>query len=118
MFVGPGEDVYEGMVVGESSRSDDMDVNPTREKKLTNMRSSTADELVRLTPHRELTLEQAFEQADESECIEVTPQRRSVTQGRARRDRTRSIQGARAPPRRGLNTALQSEDPLVVAGTG
>ena len=74
MFVGPGEDVYEGMVVGESSRSDDMDVNPTREKKLTNMRSSTADELVRLTPHRELTLEQAFEQADESECIEVTPQ--------------------------------------------
>jgi GTP-binding protein len=73
MFVGPGEDVYEGMVVGENSREDDMDVNPTREKKLTNMRSSTGDELVRLTPHRELGLEQALEQANETECVEVTP---------------------------------------------
>lgn len=74
MFVGPGEDVYEGMVVGENSRADDMDVNATREKKLTNMRSSTSDELVRLTPHRELTLEQALEQTNETECVEVTPQ--------------------------------------------
>jgi len=74
MFVGPGEDVYEGMVVGENSRADDMDVNPTKEKKLTNMRSSTADELVRLTPHRELTLEQALEQTNETECVEITPQ--------------------------------------------
>ena len=73
MFIGPGEDVYEGMIVGESSRPVDMDVNPTREKKLTNMRSSTADELVRLPPHRALTLEQALEQADETECVEVTP---------------------------------------------
>jgi GTP-binding protein len=73
LFVGPGEDVYEGMVVGESSRTEDMDVNPTKEKKLTNMRSSTADELVRLPPWRQLTLEQALEQADESECVEVTP---------------------------------------------
>ena len=73
MFVGPGEEVYEGMVVGESARPDDMDVNPTREKKLTNIRSSTGDELVRLPPHRRLSLEQALEQADESECVEVTP---------------------------------------------
>ena len=73
MFVGPGEEVYEGMIVGENARGEDMDVNPTREKKLTNMRSSTADELVRLEPHRELTLEEALEQADESECVEVTP---------------------------------------------
>ncbi len=73
LFVGPGEEVYEGMVVGESSRPDEMDVNPTKEKKLTNMRSSTADELVRLPPFRRLTLEQALEQADETECVEVTP---------------------------------------------
>jgi GTP-binding protein len=61
------------MVIGENSRSDDMDVNPTREKKLTNMRSSSADELLRLPPVIRLTLEQALEQADESECVEVTP---------------------------------------------
>ena len=91
MFVGPGEDVYEGMVVGENSRSDDMDVNPTREKKLTNMRSSTSDELVRLTPHRELTLEQALEQTNESECVEVTPQSvrlRKIVLSAAKRGRT------------------------------
>jgi GTP-binding protein len=73
MFVGPGEEVYEGMIVGENSRADDMDVNVTKEKKLTNMRSSAADQLVRLSPHRKLTLEQALEHADESECVEVTP---------------------------------------------
>ena len=73
MFVGPGQEVYEGMVVGENSRTDEMDVNPTKEKKLTNMRSSAADELVRLEPHREMSLEQALEQADETECVEVTP---------------------------------------------
>ncbi len=73
LFVGPGEPVYEGMVVGESSRPGDIDVNPTKERKLTNMRSSTAEELVRLPAARTLTLEQAFEQADESECVEVTP---------------------------------------------
>src|SRR5207237_8787251 len=61
MFVGPGVEVYEGMIVGDNSRSGDMDVNPTKEKKLTNMRSSTADELVRLIPPRELSLEQALE---------------------------------------------------------
>jgi GTP-binding protein len=73
MFVGPGTEVYEGMIVGENSRSDDMDVNPTKEKKLTNMRSSTGDELVRLIPHRLLSLEQALEFCREDECVEVTP---------------------------------------------
>lgn len=73
MFVGPTIEVYEGMIVGENSRADDMDVNPTKEKKLTNMRSSTGDELVRLTPHRVLTLEQALEFCREDECVEVTP---------------------------------------------
>ena len=73
MFVGPGVEVYEGMIVGENSRSDDMDVNPTKEKKLTNMRSSTSEVLVPLIPHRELSLEQALEFCREDECVEVTP---------------------------------------------
>ncbi|MCL4291455.1 MAG: translational GTPase TypA [Acidimicrobiia bacterium] len=73
MILGPGVEVYEGMIVGESSRSEEMDVNPTKEKKLTNMRSSTADELVRLTPPRPMTLEQALEFVADDECVEVTP---------------------------------------------
>jgi GTP-binding protein len=73
MFVGPGAPVYEGMIVGENARSEDMDVNPTKEKKLTNMRASTSEELVRLIPHRELSLEQALEFLREDECAEVTP---------------------------------------------
>jgi GTP-binding protein len=73
MFLGPGTEVYEGMVVGENARADDMDVNPTKEKKLTNMRSSTGDELVRLIPYRQLSLEQALEFCREDECVEVTP---------------------------------------------
>ncbi len=73
MVVGPGVEVYEGMIVGESSRSDDMDVNPVKEKKLTNMRASSSDELVRLTPPRPLSLEQALEFIAEDECVEVTP---------------------------------------------
>ncbi len=73
MFVGPGTEVYEGMIVGENSRSDDMDVNPTKEKKLTNMRQSSGDVLVPLIPHKQLSLEQALEFCREDECIEVTP---------------------------------------------
>jgi GTP-binding protein len=73
MFVGPGTDVYEGMIVGENSRSDDMDVNPTKEKKLTNMRNSTGDVLVPLIPHKQLSLEQALEFCRDDECVEVTP---------------------------------------------
>ncbi|WP_067963012.1 translational GTPase TypA [Nocardiopsis trehalosi] len=74
MFVEPGTEVYEGMIVGENSRADDMDVNITKEKKLTNMRSSTGDELVRLVPPRKLSLEQALEFCREDECVEVTPE--------------------------------------------
>ena len=74
-FVDPTDEVYEGMVVGENSRADDMDVNITKEKKLTNMRSSTADELEKLTPPRKLTLEECLEFAREDECVEVTPEK-------------------------------------------
>jgi GTP-binding protein len=73
LFVGPGVEVYEGMVVGENARAEDLDVNATKEKKLTNMRSSTADELVRLIPPRPLSLEQALEFIRDDECVEVTP---------------------------------------------
>ncbi len=73
LFVGPGVEVYEGMIVGENARADDLDVNATKEKKLTNMRSSTSDELVRLIPPRPLSLEQALEFIREDESVEVTP---------------------------------------------
>jgi GTP-binding protein len=73
LFVGPGVEVYEGMVVGENARAEDLDVNATKEKKLTNVRSSTADELVRLIPPRPLSLEQALEFIRDDECVEVTP---------------------------------------------
>ncbi len=98
MLIGPGTPVYEGMVVGENARPDDMDVNPTREKKLTNVRSSTGEELERLTPHLQLSLEQALDFIAEDECVEVTPstvrlrkavldqQVRGRQRGRARRE--------------------------------
>lgn len=73
-FVDPTQEVYEGMVVGENSRSEDMDVNITKEKKLTNMRSSTADSFENLVPPRKLTLEECLEFAREDECVEITPE--------------------------------------------
>ncbi|MGH2930383.1 MAG: translational GTPase TypA, partial [Solirubrobacteraceae bacterium] len=73
LFVEPGEAVYEGMIVGENSRAEDLDVNAIKEKHLTNMRSSTSDELVRLVPKRELSLDQALEFLRADECVEVTP---------------------------------------------
>jgi GTP-binding protein len=73
LFVAPGVEVYEGMIVGENARAEDLDVNATKEKKLTNMRSSTADELVRLIPPRPLSLEQALELIRDDECVEATP---------------------------------------------
>ena len=72
-FVDPTQEVYEGMIVGENNRADDMDVNITKEKKLTNMRSATADTFESLTPPRKLTLEECLEWAREDECVEVTP---------------------------------------------
>ncbi|SDE69446.1 translational GTPase TypA [Auraticoccus monumenti] len=73
MFVAPGADVYEGMIVGENARADDMDVNACKEKKLTNVRSSTGDELERLIPAKLLNMEQALEFCREDECLEITP---------------------------------------------
>ncbi|MCW2952038.1 MAG: GTP-binding protein TypA/BipA [Conexibacter sp.] len=97
MFVAPGIDVYEGMIIGENARAEDLDINPTREKKLTNMRQANADELERLIPPRILSLDQALEFVREDECVEVTPgavrlrktvldatQRQKLARGRAR----------------------------------
>jgi GTP-binding protein len=73
LFIKPGDELYEGMIVGENSRAEDLDVNAAKEKKLTNIRSSTAEELVRLIPPRPLSLEQALELIRDDECVEVTP---------------------------------------------
>ena len=104
LFVGPGEQVYEGVIVGENSRGDDLDVNPTKEKKLTNMRSSTSDELVRLVPHRRLSLDQALEFVRDDECVEVTPDavrlRKVELAGTARTKRATAGRGAPADAQR------------------
>jgi GTP-binding protein len=99
MLVGPGVEVYEGMIVGENARADDMDVNPTKEKKLTNMRAAGSDDLVRLVPPRPMSLEQALEFVAEDECAEVTPKNvrlRKVMLPASDRARVRS---ALKPPR-------------------
>jgi GTP-binding protein len=89
IFVAPGDQVYEGMIVGENSRSDDLDVNVTKEKKLTNMRSSTAEQTVRLIPPRSMSLEQTLEFIRDDEVVEVTPKafrlRKKVLQASRRR---------------------------------
>jgi GTP-binding protein len=105
LFIEPGADVYEGMIVGENSRSDDLDVNATKEKKLTNVRASTADELVRLIPPRPLSLEQAMEFIRDDESVEVTPRsirmrKTELSAGQratiaARRKRERAVPAAR-----------------------
>jgi GTP-binding protein len=74
MFVSPGTQVYEGMIVGENSRNNDLDVNIVREKKMSNMRASGADEAIRLIPPRLMSLEQAIEFINDDELVEVTPQ--------------------------------------------
>ncbi len=102
LFVSPGTEVYEGMIVGENSRSDEMDVNITRERKVTNVRQSTADELERLVPPRLLSLEQALEFCSDDECVEVTPSavrlRKVVLDARERgRMRARKSRGSQEP---------------------
>ena len=89
IFVTPGTEVYEGMIVGENARDNDLDVNCVREKKLTNMRASTADDAIRLVPFRALNLEQAIEFIAEDEFVEVTP--------RSLRLRKRILQSNRRP---------------------
>jgi len=92
LFVGPGIDVYEGMVVGENAKDNDLDVNVVREKKLTNMRASTADEAIRLVPFRQLNLEQAIEFIADDEFVEVTPKslrlRKKILQSNQRRKKS------------------------------
>jgi len=103
LFLGPGVDVYEGMIVGENSREQDMDVNVTKEKKLTNMRSSTADEAIRLIPHRELSLEQAIEFIADDEFVEITPKsirlRKKVLQANKRPRRWQEIRASQEAAR-------------------
>jgi GTP-binding protein len=101
MLVDPGAEVYEGMIVGENARADEMDVNPTKEKKLTNMRAAGSDDLVRLVPPRPMSLEQALEFIAADECVEVTPatvRLRKVVLSGSERGRLRN---ARKPPRAG-----------------
>ena len=92
LFVGPGVELYEGMVIGENAKDDDLDVNAVREKKLTNMRASTADEAIRLVPFRQLNLEQAIEFIADDEFVEITPKslrlRKKVLQSNKRKKRT------------------------------
>jgi GTP-binding protein len=99
LFVGPGAEVYEGMIVGENAREEEMDVNPTREKKLTNIRAAAADDAIRLTPPVVLSLEQAMEFIADDECVEVTPQavrlRKAILE-QATRGRLRSRSRRRA----------------------
>ncbi len=98
MFIGPGVEVYEGMIVGENSREEDMSVNITKEKKLTNMRSSTADEAIRLIPPREMTLEKAIEFIADDEYVEVTPKsirlRKKVLDSKKRPKRWQEIRAS------------------------
>jgi len=95
LFVGPGTEVYEGMIVGENAREADMDVNVTKEKKQTNMRASSADEAIRLVPHRVLTLESAIEFIADDEYVEVTPKsirlRKKVLDGKRRPRRWQQV---------------------------
>src|SRR5215213_3687482 len=93
LFVSPGEEVYEGMIVGENSRGDDLDVNAVKEKHLTNMRSSTADVLVRLVPAHKPSLDQALEFLREDECVEVTPN--SVRLRKVELDKNDRVKAAR-----------------------
>jgi len=97
LFVGPGEEVYEGMIVGENARADDLDVNAVREKHLTNIRSSTADVLVRLSPKQEMSLDRALEFIREDECVEVTPSAERMR--KVELDATRRVKLARQAKR-------------------
>ncbi len=100
LFVGPGADVYEGMIVGENSRSDDLDVNPTKQKHQTNVRAASADILVRLIPPRPLSLEGALELLREDECVEITPEslrlRKAILDGTERAKLARQAKRAEA----------------------
>ncbi len=93
LFVGPGEDVYEGMIVGENSRAEDLDVNPTKQKQQTNVRAASADVLIRLVPARRLSLDQSLELLRADECVEITPS--SLRLRKAELSRTERVRSAR-----------------------
>jgi GTP-binding protein len=103
LFIGPAVDVYEGMILGENSREQDMDVNVTKEKKQTNMRSSSADEAIRLIPHKQLSLEQAIEFIADDEFVEITPKsirlRKKVLQANRRPRRWQEIRASQETSR-------------------
>src|SRR5689334_15611589 len=99
LFVGPGVDVYEGMIIGENAKENDLDVNVVREKKLTNMRASTADEAIRLVPFRQLNLEQAIEFIADDEFVEVTP--------KSLRLRKKILQSNRRPRKNAIPAAVE-----------
>jgi GTP-binding protein len=99
LFVGPGVDVYEGMIIGENAKDNDLDVNVVREKKLTNMRASTADEAIRLVPFRQLNLEQAIEFIADDEFVEVTP--------KSLRLRKKILQSNRRPRKNAIPAAVE-----------
>ena len=101
LFVGPGVELYEGMIIGENAREVDLDVNAVREKKLTNMRASTADEAIRLVPHKVLTLEQAIEFVADDEMVEVTP--------KSLRLRKKVLQANRRPRKNAIPAAVVSQ---------
>ncbi len=105
LFVGPGTDVYEGMIVGENSRADDLDVNATKQKHQTNVRAASADLLVRLIPPRPLSLESALEFLRDDECVEITP--KSLRLRKAELERTERVKAARRGKRVGAETQLQ-----------
>ena len=101
LFIGAGVEVYEGMIVGENSRSGDLDVNPAKEKKLTNIRTHAHDEALRLTPPRPMTLESAIEFIAADELVEVTPQsirlrKRLLPKHERERERGREYERSRA----------------------
>jgi GTP-binding protein len=100
LFVGPGVELYEGMIVGENAREVDLDVNAVREKKLTNMRASTADDAIRLVPHKVLTLEQAIEFVADDEMVEVTP--------KSLRLRKKILQSNRRPKKNAMPSLVPS----------
>ncbi len=109
LFVGPGEDVYEGMIVGENARAEDIDVNPTKEKKLTNIRQSTAEEFTRLIPKRSLVLEQALEFIREEECVEVTPQNIRLRKALlSQNDRAKAARRGRSSAETDLDSTFES----------
>ena len=120
LFVEPTTEVYEGMIVGENSRADDMDVNITKEKQQTNIRSATSDNFEKLVPPRRLSLEQCLEFCREDECVEVTPQNvrirklvldqneRAKIASRARKGQRESAQSPRQDARVGANAPVRS----------